>query len=247
MRLEGKVALITGASRGIGRSIAYLFAKEGAKLIICARTETDIKKIANDLSEKGTPVYSEALDVSQLDRLKPFVQKGENEIGPVDILINNASVLGPMVPLLKMPWKDWQEVLSVNLTSLFCLSQLVLPSMISQGKGCIINMSSSVGRSGRALWGAYSVSKFGVEGITQVFADELSNQKIRVMALNPGGTRTEMRAQAYPNEDPQKLPEPDTIARVVLHLVLNMEMNCSGQSFNARSFFKIYKEKGCAE
>ena len=102
-------------------------------------------------------------------------------------------------------------------------------------------MTSSVGRQGRAMWGAYSISKFGVEGITQVFADELRKNNIRVMALNPGGTRTQMRAVAYPSEDPSKLPDPDTIAQVVLHLVLNSEMEWSGLSLNARDFFPILK------
>ncbi|HEX9758937.1 MAG TPA: SDR family NAD(P)-dependent oxidoreductase [Nitrospiria bacterium] len=239
MRLQGRIALITGGSKGIGRSLAQLFSEEGAKLIICSRTEHDIQNVARQLKQGGGEVYAEALDISDGKRLENFIQKGEKEIGPIDILINNASLLGPMVPLLEMPLKDWEKVLSVNLTAIFHLTQLVLPKMLTKGKGCIINMTSSVGRKGRALWGGYSVSKFGVEGITQVLAEELRDQNIRVMALNPGGTRTEMRARAYPNEDPKQLPAPDTIAHVVLHLVLNAGLDWSGRSLDARDFFSI--------
>jgi len=241
MKLKGKVALITGASKGIGCSIARLFSREGASLILCSRTESDIKKVATQLNQEGGMVYAEALDISDSNRLGKFVQKAEKNMGPVEILINNASLLGPMVPLMNFPLKDWGEVLSVNLTAVFDITQRVLPGMLTLGHGCIINMTSSVGRQGRAMWGAYSISKFGVEGITQVFADELRKNNIRVMALNPGGTRTQMRAVAYPNEDSSKLPDPDTIAQVVLHLVLNSEMEWSGLSLNARDFFPILK------
>ncbi|MBI3611536.1 MAG: SDR family NAD(P)-dependent oxidoreductase, partial [Nitrospirae bacterium] len=156
----------------------------------------------------------------------------------IDILVNNASLLGPRRPLADYPLKEWEAVLKVNLTAPFLLTQEVLRSMFPPKSGCILNITSSVGRQGRAQWGGYSVSKFGIESLTQILAEELRKHGIRVLALNPGGTRTAMRAAAYPEEDPDLLPTPDVIARVVLDLVLKEDMTLSGQSLDARSLIK---------
>lgn len=239
MRLKDRVALITGAGRGIGYSIANLFAREGARLILCSRTRSEIDELARKIRDEGGQVYSEAMDISDPDQVSLLVQRGVDELGPVDILINNASLLGPMVPLSEMPLGEWEEVISVNLTSLFYLTQRVLQDMEEKCHGCIINMTSSVGRKGRALWGAYSISKFGVEGITQVLAEELHEKKIRVMALNPGGTRTQMRAKAYPHEDRSRLHDPEDIAHVILHMVLNFGLENSGRSFDAKDLLPL--------
>jgi len=247
MRLKDRVALITGAGRGIGSSIAHLFAREGARVILCSRTRLEIEELTSKIGGEGGQVYSEAIDISDPHLVSLLVQRGVDKLGPVDILINNASLLGPMVPLSEMPLSEWEKVLSVNLTSLFYLTQRVLPGMEGKGHGCVVNMTSSVGRKGRALWGAYSISKFGVEGITQVLAEELLGKKIRVMALNPGGTRTQMRAKAYPHEDRSKLHDPEDIAQVVLHMVLNIGLEGSGQSFDAKALLPIIREKESEE
>lgn len=239
MRLKDRVALISGAGRGIGYSIANLFAREGARLILCSRTRSEIDELASKIRSDGGHVYSEAMDISDPNQVSLLVQRGVDRLGPVDILINNASLLGPMLPLSEMPLSEWEEVISVNLTSLFYLTQKVLQGREEKGHGCIINMTSSVGRKGRALWGAYSISKFGVEGITQVLAEELHEKKIRVMALNPGGTRTQMRAKAYPHEDRTGLHDPEDIALVILHMVLNIGLEDSGRSFDAKDLLPI--------
>ncbi len=242
MRLEGQVALITGAGRGIGLATARLFAREGARLILCSRTESEIREVTDQLQRDGCKVHSETLDITDPDRLSRFVRRGEEQLGTVEILINNASLLGPMLPLMSYPLAEWNQVLAVNLTALLHVTQQVLPGMVVQNRGCIINMTSSVGRHGRALWGAYSVSKFGVEGLTQVLANEMRPHQIRVMALNPGGTRTQMRAQAYPMEDQQRLQNPDRIAQVVLYLVLSAGLGWSGRSLDAKDLLPVQEQ-----
>jgi NAD(P)-dependent dehydrogenase (short-subunit alcohol dehydrogenase family) len=243
MRLEGKVALITGAGRGIGLATARLFAREGARLVLCSRTESEILEVTHQLQRDGCQVYSEILDIADPDRLALFVHRGEEHLGSVEILINNASLLGPMLPLMSYSLKEWNQVLTVNLTALFHVTQQVLPGMVARRSGCIINMASGVGRRGRALWGAYSVSKFGVEGLTQVLADELRPYQIRVMALNPGGTRTRMRAQAYPTEDQGRLLDPDRIAQVVLYLVLSAGLEWSGRSLDVKDLLPVLEQE----
>jgi NAD(P)-dependent dehydrogenase (short-subunit alcohol dehydrogenase family) len=142
--------------------------------------------------------------------------------GAIDILVNNASVLGPRVPIVAYPVSDWQAVIAVNLTGLFFMTQEVLHSMVSRRQGSIINLTSGVGRTGKARWGAYAVSKFGVEGFSQVLADELKASGIRVNAVNPSATRTAMRAAAHPDEDPMTLPRPAEITEVFVYLASDL-------------------------
>jgi NAD(P)-dependent dehydrogenase (short-subunit alcohol dehydrogenase family) len=137
--------------------------------------------------------------------------------------------------------KNWDEVIRINLNGLFYVTRAVLPGMIKQNSGRIINITSSVGRKGRAYWGAYSVSKFGVEGLTQVLADELKETDIRVMAFNPGGTRTRMRAAAYPDEDKNRLNDPRDVARAILYLATSDEPNLHGKSIDAKDIFSSVK------
>jgi NAD(P)-dependent dehydrogenase (short-subunit alcohol dehydrogenase family) len=152
----------------------------------------------------------------------------------IDVLVNNASILGPMSLLSELSVKDWEEIIRINLNGLFYVTRAVLPHMLRQNVGRIIDITSSVGHKGRALWGAYSVSKFGVEGLTQVLADELKETGIRVMALNPGGTRTRMRAAAYPEEDPARLQDPMEVARAILYLAVSDDPTLHGRSVDAK-------------
>lgn len=237
-RLNGKVALVTGGGRGIGRAIAQVLAEEGAAVAICSRTERELKETVRTISERRGEACYWVADLASATAVRSLVQKLLRRYSRIDILINNASLLGPRLPLADYPFKEWDAVLKVNLTAPFLLAQEVLRFMIPQKSGCILNITSSVGRQGRAQWGGYSVSKFGIEGLTQILAEELREHGIRVLALNPGGTRTAMRAAAYPDEDPNLLPAPETVARVVLDLVLKEEMALSGRSLDARSLMK---------
>jgi NAD(P)-dependent dehydrogenase (short-subunit alcohol dehydrogenase family) len=237
-RLNGKVALVTGGGRGIGRAIAMRLAAEGAAVAICSRTEQELKETVREITRHNGEAFSRVVDLASPMAIRSLVKNLRGRYPKIDILVNNASLLGPRRPIAEYPLKDWEAVLKVNLTAPFLLTQEVLRLMIPQKSGCILNITSSVGRRGRAEWGGYSVSKFGLEGLTQILAEELRERRIRVMALNPGGTRTAMRAAAYPEEDPTRLPPPDAVAQVALDLLLQDDMALSGQSFDARSLMK---------
>jgi NAD(P)-dependent dehydrogenase (short-subunit alcohol dehydrogenase family) len=248
--LTGQVALVTGGGRGIGRAIAMRLAVEGAAVAICSRTEQELKEVVREIARRNAEVrlsskqaFSRVVDLASAAAIRSLVKTLRRRYSKIDILVNNASLLGPRLPIAEYPLKDWEAVLQVNLTAPFLLTQEVLHLMIPQKSGCILNITSSVGRRGREQWGGYSVSKFGLEGLTQILAEELREHRIRVMALNPGGTRTAMRAAAYPEEDPDRLPSPDAVARVALDLLLQDDMALSGQSFDARSLMKTTGEK----
>jgi NAD(P)-dependent dehydrogenase (short-subunit alcohol dehydrogenase family) len=154
----------------------------------------------------------------------------------LDILVNNASILGVRTSILDYPEDIWEEVIDVNLNGQFFVIKAVLPFLLKSNNGSIINVSSSVGRRGKGLWGAYAASKFGLEGLTQVLADELSAKNVRVNSVNPGGTRTKMRATAYPEEDPMTLPAPHDITPIFLYLASDKSIGVTGKAFDARDW-----------
>lgn len=236
-RLFGKTALITGGSRGIGKAVAAAYAREGARVFICARNQPSIDQALAEIRNRGGEIHGMAGDVGIVEDVKRIVHSATDRYGAIDILVNNASLVGPRATIMDYPLSAWEEVVRVNLTGVFLMSQEVLRIMVPRRKGVIINVSSGVGRVGRARWGAYSASKFGVEGFTQLLAEELKDLGIRVNAVNPGGTRTEMRAEAYPNEDPLTLPLPEAIAPVFVYLGSDDSRTISGQSLEAREWF----------
>ena len=177
-------------------------------------------------------------DLSRARDVKRLVRQVVRSYGTIHVLVNNASLLGPRETLARYPLAAWEEVIKVNLTALFMVTKEVLGVMIPREEGTIINVSSGVGRVGKARWGAYSASKFGVEGFTQVLAEEVKERNIRVNAVNPGGTRTEMRAEAYPEEDPMTLPHPDEIMEIFVYLATEVSGDVTGKSFDARDWLK---------
>ncbi|MGH9332465.1 MAG: SDR family NAD(P)-dependent oxidoreductase, partial [Vicinamibacteria bacterium] len=208
-RLEGKAALVTGASRGIGKGIASAFAREGASIFLCARGEGALRETAREIessSSGGAEVVYRVADVSVPEDAERLVASALERFPGLGILVNNASILGRRAPIIDLDVETWDEVLRVNTSSLFYVTRPLLAHVVSRGDGSIVNVSSSVGRKGKPQWGAYAVSKFGLEGFTQVLAAELEPSGIRVNSVNPGATRTEMRAGAYPQEDPRSLP-----------------------------------------
>lgn len=240
-KLARQVALISGGSRGIGKAIAMAYAREGARVFICARKKADLKRAAQEIRSTGGEVSWYAADVAKVREVKRLVREVCHVYGTIHILVNNASALGLREPIVRYPLSAWEEVIRVNLTALFLVTKEVLRLMVPQREGSIINLSSGVGRIGKARWGAYAASKFGVEGFTQVLADELKEWSIRVNAVNPGGTRTEMRARAYPDEDPLTLPTPDEITAVFLYLASAESQGITGKSFDARDWLKKSK------
>jgi NAD(P)-dependent dehydrogenase (short-subunit alcohol dehydrogenase family) len=237
-KLTGKVALVTGGSRGIGKAIAMAYARQGAGVFVCARGEADVNRTVDEIRSGGGEAHGRLGDVGDPGQTKAIVGEARERFGKIDVLVNNASALGPRVPIAQYPVPAWEEVVRVNLTGAFLMSQEVLKLMVPRRQGAIINVSSGVGRIGRARWGAYAAAKFGVEGLTQVLADEVREFGIRVNTVNPGPTRTEMRALAYPEEDPLTLPTPDQVVPVFVYLAADDSTTVTGQSLDAREWLE---------
>ncbi|HET9882166.1 MAG TPA: SDR family oxidoreductase [Candidatus Binatia bacterium] len=234
-KLINNVALITGATRGIGKAVAAAYVREGARVFICARNQLDVAATVRELRYDSTDAQVDgcAGDVGKETDVRRIIDAVIERFQRIDTLVNNASLLGPRVALVEYPFRQWEEVIRVNLHGVFLLSQQLVKRMIVQRHGSIINVSSGVGRVGRARWGAYAVSKFGLEGLTQVLADEVKEFGIRVNSVNPGPTRTEMRAEAYPEEDPLTLPTPEQITPIFVHLASAHSENLTGQMLEA--------------
>ena len=235
MRLKCKKALITGGSKGIGKGIAAAFLREGASVIICGRNEINLKAACNELGKLGRIEYIVA-DIANRDDIGVLAKSLGDKLGSLDVLVNNASILGERKPVSEYPEDVWEEVLDINLNAQFFVTKALLPLLKKSESGSIINVSSSVGRKGKKEWGAYAASKFGLEGLTQVLADELGESGPRVNSVNPGGTRTDMRAGAYPDEDPMTLPSPEDISPVFVYLASDESIGVTGKEFNARDW-----------
>ncbi len=234
MKLKDRTALITGGNKGIGKGIAKAFLNEGAIVIICGRNERDLRRTHKELSKYGNISYITA-DISKRNQVKLMKRNIEENFGKLDILVNNASILGLRKPIMDYDEDIWQKTVHINLNAQFLVTKAILPLLMNGNNPSIINVSSSVGRRGKAGWGAYAASKFGLEGLTQVLADELKG-KVRVNSVNPGGTRTNMRREAYPEEDPETLPTPDDIAPIFVYLASDESINVTGQAFDARDW-----------
>ena len=236
-RLEGKAALITGASKGIGKGIAKIFLNEGASVFLCARGEDQLALTASELSNRGEVSFL-AGDVADPQSAEQVAKRAVETFPHLSILVNNASILGKRSAIADLDVDTWDEVLKVNTSSLFYITKPLVPHFVERGDGSIINVSSSVGRRGKPNWGPYAVSKFGLEGFTQVLAAELETDGVRVNSVNPGATRTDMRAGAYPDEDPTTLPTPEDIAEIFVFLASDESKTTTGQAFEARDYMK---------
>jgi NAD(P)-dependent dehydrogenase (short-subunit alcohol dehydrogenase family) len=232
--LEDKVTLITGASQGLGKALALAFAKEGAKVVVNARSEESIRPVAEEIENTGAEVLAVAADVSKSADVERLVNETVERFGRIDVLVNNAGLLGPRVRIVEYPEDEWRRVIDANLTGTFLVSKAAIPH-VPEG-GSIINVVSGVSVEGRAEWGAYSVSKFGVEGLTQILAAELEEHSVRVNAVDPGGMRTEMRAAAYPEEDPTTRITPEENTAVFLYLASDESRDVTGERFKAQEF-----------
>ncbi len=235
-KLLGKVALITGGSRGIGRAIAAAYADQGAQVFICGRDPTAINRAVAEIRQSGGEIAGAPGDIGNATDVRRIVAAAVAKFAAIDILVNNASILGPRVAIADYLLTDWEEVLRINLNGLFSMTHEVLPGMIARNGGAIINLTSGVGRLGKARWGAYAVSKAGLEGFTQVLADEVKAAGIRVNSVNPAATRTGMRAAAYPEEDPLTLPTAESIMAIFIYLASDQSRQITGQALNAQDW-----------
>lgn len=231
-RFEGKNVLITGASRGIGRATAVAFGKEGAHLILVARTRGGLEETDDEVRAAGgsaTLVEMDLTDASKLDALGPSLFERFKHL---DALIANAAMLGPLSPLTHISDADWASVIDINLTVNWRLIRTLDPLLRRAPAARAVFVSSNSARSCRAYWGPYAVSKAGLEALVKVYANEVANSAIRANLLDPGATRTAMRAAAMPGEDPATLPSPEAIAPIIVEMA-SPEYNANGKVVRA--------------
>lgn len=190
--LAGMVAVITGAGRGIGRAVALAYAREGARLALCSRTKTELSSTAAELGRLGAEVLALPADVSQPDQVVIFVDNAVAKFGRLDVLVNNAGVAHPEASFLELSLREWDRVLAINLRGAYLVARAVIPHMVRQKGGSVINVSSWLGRDALTGWGAYGVSKWGLEGLTRYLALELKPSRVRVNSVSPGYVATKM-------------------------------------------------------
>ena len=233
--MQNKVVMITGASRGLGKALTLAFAEAGAKLAICSRSEEKLIKVKDQAESLGAEVLAVTADMSEKRDVERFVSLAEDCYGKIDVLINNASILGPSpMPLLAdYPDEEFAEVIRVNVGTAFFVTKRVLPGMLVRNEGSIINVTSAAGHVGYAGWGAYGVSKFAVEGLTQTWADELSATNIRINMIDPGEMDTEMHQMAVPDCD-YPLAKPEDVVGTFLYLASEQSKGITGQRINAQ-------------
>ena len=236
--LKGRVIMVTGAGRGIGAAAAKAFAAHGATVLLLGKTEANLTEVYDEIEAAGHPqpvVIPFNLETAlphQYDELAVMV---ENAFGRLDGLLHNASIIGPRTPLEQLSGDNFMRVMHINVNAMFMLTQTLLPLLKLSEDASVVFTSSSVGRKGRAYWGAYGVSKFATEGLMQTLADEVEGvAPVRANSVNPGATRTSMRAQAYPAENPQDNPLPEAIMPVYLYLMGPDSTGVNGQAFNAQ-------------
>ncbi len=207
------VVVITGGTKGLGRASVKKWLGEGWQVATCARDEADLARLEEEINNPN--LLTQAFDVSDATAVRGFVERVLGKWNAIDVLINNASILGPRETIQNYSEETWRQVIEINLNGSVYFAKAVLRPMLEAKSGVIVNVSSGAGIKGKKRWGAYAASKFALEGFTQVLRDELLDSHIRVHAFDPGAMQTDMRASAYPNEDPTQHPTPEMIARVL--------------------------------
>ena len=235
--IDMKTIVITGGANGLGKALTLAFAKKGYNVSICGRTELALEQVQKEAIELGGNVLAVQADVSIEREVDTFISLTEQKFGHIDVLINNAAILGPspMPLLLDYDSEDFLNVLKVNVLNPFLVTKRVLPGMIQRNVGSIINLTSEAGGTGYAGWGAYGISKFAVEGLTETWADEVSTTAIRVNMVDPGSMDTHMHALAVPDRD-YDLPKPEEIVDVFLFLASDESKHLTGKRFVAQTF-----------
>lgn len=235
--LRDRIILVTGAGAGIGRAVALALAAHGATVILSGRTVRRLEQTYDAIVAAGgpqpgiAPLNLEKALAEDYDKTADAIGK---TYGRLDGLLHNAGILGQLSPIEHYDVPTWCRVMHVNVTAAFALTQVCLPLLHKSADASVVFTSSGVGRRGKALWGAYSVSKFAIEGLSEVLADETRGGAIRVNTINPGATRTNMRLEAYPAEDRSKLPEPAQIVAPYLYLLGPASRGVTGGRFDCQ-------------
>ena len=238
--LKDRIIMVTGAGSGIGRAAAKAYAAHGATVILVGRTVSKLESVYDEIESAGhprpaiVPLNFEGAAVKEYEELSMTL---EDNFDHLDGLLHNAAVLGNRSPVELYDPQVWSQVMHVNATAPFLLSRAMIPLLRKSDEASVIFTSSGVGRRAKAYWGAYAVSKFAVEGLSQLLADELDDDRhnVRVNSLNPGATRTNMRARAYPAENPQNNPSPEDLMPVYLYLMGGDSRHINGQQVDAQA------------
>jgi NAD(P)-dependent dehydrogenase (short-subunit alcohol dehydrogenase family) len=236
--LAGRVIMVTGAGGGIGRAVALALAKAGAEVILHGRNVKKLEAVHAEIGKLGAPeasIVTLDLERALAADYESVATAVDRRYGRLDGLLHNAALLGTLTPIDQYDVPTFMRVMHVNVTAAFVLSQYLLPLLRKSEDGAVLFTSSGVGRAGRAYWGAYAVSKFAVEGLTQVLANELEGtSRIRVNIIDPGKVRTAMRRQAYPSEAPESLPTPESLTGPYLALLGPASRGVTNQRFQAQ-------------
>lgn len=205
MKLQDKVALITGGGRGIGKAIALAYAREGARIAICSRTANEVEDAAKEIQTLGSKCLALVCDVSEEEPVTSLARQVEGELGRIDVLVNNAGVMTRPASILEYDVKKWDYTIAVNLRGTFLVTKAVLVGMVRQKGGSIINVSSMIGRGAYANFAAYAASKWGIEGFTQTLAAELRPHNVRVNSVDPGYVATKLTG--YHGDRPESVTD----------------------------------------
>jgi NAD(P)-dependent dehydrogenase (short-subunit alcohol dehydrogenase family) len=234
---SGRVIMVTGATRGIGKAVATALVKLGATVLLHGRRARLLDALYEELRKLGPePAVAQLhFEHAQGDEYQHLTTEIEARFGRLDGLLHNAGILGDRCAIEDYDIGLWQKVLHVNLTAPFILTRCLFPLLRASDDASIVFTTSGVGNVGRAYWGAYSVSKFGTEGLAQIIATENESNNVRCNLINPGGTRTEMRRSAYPGEDPDTLPAPDDIVVPYLWLLGRASQGVTGERIDAQA------------
>ncbi|MCG7535869.1 YciK family oxidoreductase [Pseudoalteromonas sp. OOF1S-7] len=235
--LKNKVILVTGAGDGIGRVAALTYARHGATVILLGKTTNKLECVYDEIVAAGYPqpaIVPLDLKGATKQHYRDLAATIEQQFGKLDGLLNNASILGALGPLEHFCVSTFENIMKVNVTAQAMLTKYLFPVMRKAPSASIIFTSSGVGRQGREFWGAYAISKFATEGMMQTWAAEVGKTNIRINCINPGATRTSMRASAYPGEDKDKLKTPEDLMPTYLYLMSDDSAEINGQSLDAQ-------------
>lgn len=240
MKLKGKTALVTGGGRGIGRTIALAYAKEGADIAVAARTKSEIEKVAGEIEDSyNRTCLTVKADITNSADVKNMVEETIKRLGRIDILVNNAGMTDKKQRSVKdLPEKIWRRIISINLTGIFLCSKAVLFHMAERKRGNIINITSLLGQKERAIPGgsAYCASKFGVEGLTEVLSKELKEYGINANTLYPAAKVNTGFFDFLPEEERVKLEKPEIMIEPAVFLATKKPGELTGQSINAKKW-----------
>jgi NAD(P)-dependent dehydrogenase (short-subunit alcohol dehydrogenase family) len=223
-RLAGRLALITGASRGLGAAVAKRFAAEGAQLVLVARTVGGLEETDDAVRAAGGSATLVPLDLTDFDAIDRLGQSLHERFGRLDILVGNAGGLGTLSPVGHIRVRDWTEVINLNLTANWRLIRSLDPLLRASEAGRAIFVTDALARRPKAFWSAYAASKAGLEALVRVYADETERTKMRVNLVDPGRLRTRLRARAFPGEKPESVPGPESVADAFVTLA---EVGCA--------------------